>query len=209
LDLLVFLLPRSNVWLYAQFSIGIAGVVTAYALGDMIIYNRRKRAEYYAEQRALHSAAAHEAEEAIAFGNATELQQALIKKEKALKQDSEARETSKQRSIFARSKEWLFSGLKKEEEGGDFGTPERRLGYEGTSEEDDVLGERESSILRAIETKKAEVKSKTEIIFERERESEKKGGLLDRLGTETETSPTTPPKEAQKSGGWAAFMSRR
>jgi hypothetical protein len=37
--------------------IGIAGVVTVYALGDMMIYNRRKRREYFAEQAAVHGAA--------------------------------------------------------------------------------------------------------------------------------------------------------
>jgi hypothetical protein len=175
----------------------------------MIIHNRRKRAEYFAEQRALHGAAVYEAQNAISLGTATEEQQALIEREEALKQATEAKNIPNRPGMLTQSKEWLFSGLKKEEEGEDLSTPERRLGYEGTSKEDGVSGERESDILSAIKKKKAEGNENANTALERGRELERRGGSLDRLGTEAETNPANLPKEAPKSGGWAAFMSRR
>ena len=69
------------------------------------------------------------------------------------------------KGIFTRGKEWLFSGLKNEEEGEDVGSSERRLGYEALSEEDDSLGERESDIVRAIEDKKLAISAKARQAF--------------------------------------------
>lgn len=112
------------------------------------MYNRRKRAEYYAQQPALANGTIQEAQKAAILDTATEEQRRPIKgNEQATKSES----ASKTPGIFARSREWLFSGLKKE----DLGTPEQSLGYEGTSGDNTVLGRSESDILSAFEKKVA------------------------------------------------------
>ncbi|KAF4621545.1 hypothetical protein G7Y89_g14529 [Cudoniella acicularis] len=186
----------------------IAGGVTVYALGDMMIHNRRKRAEFFAEQKALHTSAMQNAQRALEFGTATEDQIAFLSREREHDAQVAALEKTKaeKKGIFKRGKEWLFSGLKKEEEGEDVGTSERRLGYEGLSEEDDTLGERESDIVRAIEEKKMAISEKVKQAFENEKEKQRTGGPLDRLGTAPKDGAS---EEQPKAGGWTSFMTRR
>ncbi|KAI9744097.1 MAG: hypothetical protein M1818_002249 [Claussenomyces sp. TS43310] len=186
---------------------GICGVVTVYALGDMMIHNRRKRNEYFAQQKALREAALHEANEAQRRGSPTEAQQILLMEEVQLMQQAEAKKAAKAQGVLARSKQWLLSGLKKEEEGDDYGSSERRLGYEGMNEEDDVLGERESDILRAIEEKKAEMQEKARSILEREKDLQRTGGPLDRIGTTSDAKKSE--NNGGGAGGWLSFMSRK
>lgn len=197
----------------------IAAGVTVYALGDMMIYNRKKRAQFYEEQKARHASAMHTARNAIANGIATEEQIKFIHREE--EHDAElaafAKAKREKKGIFGKSKDWLFSGLKKEEEGEDVGSSERRLGYEGLSEEDDSLGERESDIVRAIEEKKIALANKAKQAFADERERQRSGGPLDRVGTAQEKSakPEKPitgtfdnEDEKPKSGGWTSFFVR-
>lgn len=94
---------------------GIAGAITIFALGDMIIYNRRKRRDYFTEQSALHKTRLAEAKEAATRGAADEDQMLLINRERAADEAERARLAKK--GVFKRTKEWLFSGLKNEEEG--------------------------------------------------------------------------------------------
>jgi hypothetical protein len=183
--------------------IGIAGAVTVYALGDMVIYNRRKRAEYFAEQRALHSSAIYTAEQALHNNTITDEQRQLLADEFKAKALEAAKKASKGPGMFAKGKAWLFSGLKKEEEGDDFGSSERRLGYEGLSEEDDSMGERESSVVKAIEDKRQGIAEKARALLEKEKETQRTGGPLDRLG------PNRTDDEQPKSGGWTSFMTRK
>ncbi|KAA8577211.1 hypothetical protein MFRU_021g00800 [Monilinia fructicola] len=181
----------------------IAGGVTVYALGDMMIYNRKKRAEFFAEQKFKYAMALESAQKAAASGSATEAQIEFLNREREREEKVKLAEEAKKKSgPWKKSKEWLFSGLKKEEEGDDVGTSERRLGYEALSEEDDNLGERESDVLRAIEDKKLAIQDKAKSAFEAEKERQRKGGPLDRIGTEGE-------EEKPKSGGWTSFMIRR
>jgi hypothetical protein len=185
----------------------IAGGVTVYALGDMMVYNRRKRAQYFEEQKALKESAIRSARLAIDSGVATEEQINFIRREEEHKTqvDAAARAKAAKKGIFTRGKEWIFSGLKNEEEGEGVGTSERRLGYEALSEEDDSLGERESDIVRAIEEKKMAIASKARQAFANEKERQQNGGPLDRLGTETDGNGEGP-----KSGrGWTSWVTRR
>jgi hypothetical protein len=185
----------------------IAGGFTFYAIGDMIIYNRRKRAEFYQEQKSLKENAIRSARLAIAAGEASEEQINFISREEEHDAQLEAAAKAKaaKKGIFKKGKEWLFSGLKNEEEGEDVGSSERRLGYEGLCEEDDSLGERESDIVRAIEEKKMAITAKAKQAFAEEKERQRSGGPLDRLGTETEGVNGETPK----SGGWTSWMTRR
>ncbi|KAE9377119.1 hypothetical protein N431DRAFT_542532 [Stipitochalara longipes BDJ] len=185
----------------------LAAGFTCYALGDMMIYNRRKRAEFYQEQKALKENAIRSARLAIAAGEASEEQVNFIRREE--EHDAQLNEAAKtkaaKKGVFKKSQEWLFSGLKKEEEGEDVGSSERRLGYESLSEEDDSFGERESDIVRAIEEKKMAISGKAKQAFAEEKERQRSGGPLDRLGLESERSNEEQPK----SGGWTSWMTRR
>lgn len=178
-----------------------------------MIYNRRKRAQFYEEQKGLYAAAVHNARLAIEQGTASEDDIDFIRREEEetarvekLKADKAAKAAKK--GIFATGRDWLFSGLKKEEEGDDVGTSERRMGYESLSEEDDGMGVRESDIIRAVEDKKASIESKVKQAFADEKDRQRSGGPLDRLGTSA-TEKTASEDERPKSGGWTSFMSRR
>ena len=178
-----------------------------------MIYNRRKRAQFYEEQKGLHVAAVHNARLAIQQGIATEDDFDFIRREEeetvrmeAIKAKTEAK--AAQKGIFAKGRDWLFSGLKKEEESDDVGSSERRFGYESLSEEDNAMGERESDIIRAIEDKKESAERKVKQAFTNEKERQRSGGPLDRLGTSVEHA-TGDEDDRPKSGGWTSFMTRR
>ena len=187
----------------------IAGGVTVYALGDMMIHNRRQRAKFLEDQKAKQTAAVYSARQAIASGSATQEQINFINMEDAhlARLEVERKAKAEKTGAWAKYKEWLFSGLKKEEEGDDVGSSERRLGYEAMSEEDDSLGERESDIVRAIEDKRTAIAEKAKQAFKDEKDRQRTGGPLDRLGTETEGVDVGDEKP--KSGGWTSFMTRR
>ena len=178
-----------------------------------MIYNRRKRAQFYEEQKGLYAAAVHNARLAIEQGTASEDDIEFIARddeERARNSKMEVDNASKaaKKGIFATSRDWLFSGLKKEEEGEAVGSSEMRIGYESLSEEDDGMGERESGIIRAIEDKKKSVEPKVRQAFADEKERQRSGGPLDRLGTSGH-GDTASHDEKSKSGGWTSFMTRR
>ncbi|KAH6719142.1 cytochrome oxidase c assembly-domain-containing protein [Leptodontidium sp. MPI-SDFR-AT-0119] len=184
----------------------VAGGVTVYALGDMMIYNRKKRAQFFEEQKAIHANAIYKARLAIDDGTATEEDIKFISREDehAAQLEALARAKTEKKGIFKRGKEWLFSGLKKEEEGENVGSSERRLGYEALSEEDDTLGERESDIVRAIEDKKmAAISVKAKQAFAEEKEKQRNGGPLDRIGTKPQDD------DEPKHTSWTSFLGRR
>ncbi|KAK0644197.1 cytochrome oxidase c assembly-domain-containing protein [Cercophora newfieldiana] len=81
---------------------------------------------------------------------------------------------------------WMTSSLKKEEEGDDVMSNQRRLGYESLSEEDDSTGVRDSDLVRAVESKQALIREKAHEAFEKEKENQRTGGPLDRVGLDEE-----------------------
>ncbi|KAH8808543.1 cytochrome oxidase c assembly-domain-containing protein [Xylogone sp. PMI_703] len=190
----------------------ICGGVTVYAISDMILWNRRKRAEFFAEQRAAKEAALYSARQAVEAGTATvdQIEFVKLQDEHQAVLEKAAQEKANKKGIFTRTKELFFSGLKKEEEGDDVGTSEARLGYESLSEEDDAMGERESDVLRAIEEKKLALQSKAKEAFAKEKERQVSGGPLDRLGTAAEGQGIATAADGQKSGGgWFPFWGKR
>ncbi|KAL9119773.1 MAG: hypothetical protein Q9187_003668 [Circinaria calcarea] len=104
----------------------IAGGVTLFALGDMVIYNRRKRNAFYAEQHLLLQQRLAEAREAAARGIADEDQILLLNRQRAAEEAETARKARKGVLDYVKA---LFSteGLKQEET--DSGT--KLLGEEG------------------------------------------------------------------------------
>lgn len=176
-----------------------------------MIYNRRKRAQFYQEQKALHSAAVDNARQAIEQGRASKEDVEFIKREdeETARVERVKAEKAEKKGIFAMTKGWLFSGLKKEDEaeGGD--TEKQRIGQESLSEdEDDAFGKRENDIKRTIQDKKETTTSRMKLAFAEEKERQKSGGPLDRLGTPAMEN-TVSDDEQPKSRGWTSFMTRR
>lgn len=166
----------------------IAGCVTVYASGDMIIYNRRKRAEFNAEQKARYEAAIHTATVAIKSGTATEAQIEFMERDKAKQAHMAA--LANRKSIFKKGSEWLFSGLKKEEQAEVGGGPEALNG----------IG---NSLNRIAKEEATGLKDKAKEAFSSEKKRQV-GGPLDQLGTSAETA-----MDSSKSGGWMSFITRR
>jgi hypothetical protein len=159
-----------------------------YASGDMIIYNRRKRAEFNAEQKARYEAAIHAATMAIQSGTATEAQIEFMERDKAKQAHMAA--LANKKGIFKRGSEWLFSGLKKEAQ------VEVGAGPEAPSRV-------ENSLNRVAKEDATDLKEMAKEAFSNEKRSQL-GGLLDQLGTSGET-----PTESSKSGSWMSFITRR
>ncbi|CAL3963853.1 unnamed protein product [Diplocarpon coronariae] len=183
----------------------LAGGVTVYALGDMMIYNRKKRAQFFAEQKALHANAIYNARKSIEAGTATEDEIKFIKREDehVARLEEIARAKAEKKGFFKKGKEWLFSGLKNEEESVDLGGSEKEPDCERTSKEDATIGLGERDIVRAIEDNKMAITNKGKQAFAEEKERQRTGGPLDRIGTKAD-------EEVQsKSGNWTSFFGRR
>lgn len=181
-------------------------MVCVYALSDMMIYNRKKRAQFFSEQQAQHMNALHSAQMAQQHGTATEEQVALIETERAQAQAYADAEKAKaaRKGIFGRSKDWLFSGLKQDEEVlAEGGKKVEEVVKDVGGEAKEVVGANGSRILKAVEEKKEGVREKIEGAWEREKNAERTGGPFDRIGTGAAEEP------APKSGGWTSFMTGR
>ncbi|EHK98629.1 hypothetical protein M7I_5570 [Glarea lozoyensis 74030] len=183
----------------------ICGGVTFYALGDMMVHNRRKRAEFFTEQKALKASAIQTAKQALDQGVATEDQLAFLRREE--EHDAQlaaaAKAKAAKKGIFKKSKEWLFSGLKKEEGVELAENNEREISHGEISEEGSSIKERASDVSRAIGQTQSAISDKTKGAFEEEKQRQRVGGPLDRLGTATESDMD---EDKPKSGGWTSFM---
>jgi hypothetical protein len=201
----------------------------------MMIHNRRKRREYFAQQKALHDAAVYEAQNALRHGTANPEQLALIEKEEMGKRVLEAKEAEKSQAskegILAKTKSWLFDGLKMEDAvaaesirsevgrgDGEEGIAQRTeheermrmmaagMGTAPGEENEGMSGiGRESAILRAVEGQNAEIREEMQGATKREGEQDRNGGMLDRLGTSVQSGGEAP----KQGGGWMGFLSRR
>jgi hypothetical protein len=175
----------------------------------MMIYNRRKRAEFFAEQKAQYDAAIHTAKEALASGTATEAQINFLNMDNAEKARMEALKAEKEqkKGIFKKGSEWLFSGLKKEEGADDAAISQATLGVEAPKEQAESLVKVEGEVVKAIDEKKMTIADKAKQAFENEKERQRTGGPLDRIGVSTDDSKSG--EESPKSGGWFSFITRR
>ncbi|CCU81629.1 hypothetical protein BGHDH14_bgh05244 [Blumeria hordei DH14] len=159
----------------------IAGGVTIYALTDMIIYNRRKKAQFFHEQKTQLENAILTARKAINDGTATEAQINFIRME----DEHKSAKPKEKMNLISKSKEWLFSGLKTDE--GDFieksnspkNKPDREESKSSMNDNDKVismLSMEKQDIVNAkdqINTEKSLREDNQNLIAEKE---EKKGG---------------------------------
>lgn len=188
-------------------------MVTVYSLVDMMLYNRRKRTQYFIEQKAMLAAA----QAAFREGTASEAQMEILRKEAAI--DAAVREAKakrgekdyapdpwtgekkevepvpeKKEGVLKKSREWLFSGLKKEE------SPDARVRAVWEEEKEEVK-ESGSGILKAVEEKRKE-------FVEEEKERQMAGGMLDKLGLETEASNQAETKAEKGKSWWSSLTGR-
>ncbi|KAE9966378.1 hypothetical protein BLS_007042 [Venturia inaequalis] len=132
----------------------VAGVVVAISLGDMVVYNRRKRNEWYVVQQELHKRDLIAARSAMSEGTANEDQILLINQER-LREEAEAEKLQK-KGMFAKAKESIFGTEKKEEKkGGTMGI----TGITGREPQKEDLG-----VVKAVQEKVAEGKEKVKSI---------------------------------------------
>ncbi|TPX10116.1 uncharacterized protein E0L32_001313 [Thyridium curvatum] len=214
----------------------VAGLLTVYTTADMIMYNRKRKAEFLAAQEKMDADSLEAARLAYMRGDATEEQIALVEEANAAAEASgshifkmpgaltssssssssssseaaipspavEAAITAQEQATTEAAKQqkpgswrsWIFANLKNEEEGEDVGTSEARLGYESLSEDDDNAIVRDSDVIRAIEDKQAYLKEKARAALDKEKENQRKGGPLDRVGIDA--APAAAEKPAKK-----------
>ncbi|KAI9833178.1 MAG: hypothetical protein M1819_003801 [Sarea resinae] len=195
---------------------GVAGVVTVFALGDMIALNRRKRREFFAEEEKKHQFFLAAAQDAFAKGIADEDQIVLLNRERAA---AEA-EAEKKKGIFTRAKGFLVGGLKKDEDesvpaqedqqqqGGESlvastasaigGDVWKQGGSESTGETGDKVG-----VLKALDERRRgaerQLQTKTP-----------QGGYLDQLGENVATKAAeTSEKASSSSRSWTSWLTGR
>ncbi|KXT00216.1 hypothetical protein AC578_7001 [Pseudocercospora eumusae] len=123
-----------------------AAVATA-GITDMIMHNRRKKAEWLAQKQAESARDLAIARQAEAQGTATEDQILLINRERAAMEADFAKKN--QPGMFKRASNWLFSGLSKEEQKGG------RLGATATAAESaaSTAVQDTRSVMQAVEDK--------------------------------------------------------
>lgn len=221
----VALTAKANAFLSGP-KTAIAGAITIFALGDMIVYNRRKRRDYFAEQSALHKTRLIEAKAAAASGAADEDQVLLINRERAAFEAEKARLAKK--GLFRRGKDWLLGGLKTgEEEGaaieGGWAEVAETTGGVGLETSDVGGAEKTTHVLegrdgRPLLGRGKGVDSRSEIVRAvdaKRREGERAlesqgagGGPLNGLAANTSSSAPSPPP-AQSRGGWTSWVTGR
>ncbi|KAG9248697.1 cytochrome oxidase c assembly-domain-containing protein [Calycina marina] len=181
----------------------VAGGVTIYALGDMMIYNRSKRAQYFAQKESLEDTAIAEARAAIQSGTADQRQLDYI----ALRDAEDERiaaylnKKKEKKGLYKGTKDFLrdflFLGLKKEE----YNEPLEK--YMKSKNEGSTADEG-GDIMKSFEDKSNVVSEQAKKAFASEKERQRHGGPLDRLGT-----PASADDELPRSGGWTSFMTRK
>lgn len=214
--------------------------MTVYTAADMIVYNKKRKAEFIEAQKKMAADSLEAARLAYMTGKATPDQVTLV--EEAIEREAgagssnifskisllgaptpipssqpaqpeaatsgvtdaaaaawaESQEQKAQKELRQDSKKpsgirsWFSSSLGKAEEPED---ATKRFGWESLSGEDDGAGVRDSDIVRAVEDKQAYMREKAHAAFEREKERERTGGPLDRVGLEGSNGSTVPKKK--------------
>lgn len=149
-----------------------AGFYTIASATDMIMYNRKKKREYYAQQKRLKEEAVQTARLAAAEGTASAEQMTLLAEAKAGEEAESRKDT---RGIFTKTKDFLYGGLSKEEKGlALLNRPSEALLKEAEPE----------SSLGGITQGAGEGMGIVKAVEEAQKQHSVRGGLLDQLGEE-------------------------
>ncbi|OAL49376.1 hypothetical protein IQ07DRAFT_587950 [Pyrenochaeta sp. DS3sAY3a] len=96
------------------FATGCVGVLAVFSIGDMVVYNRRKRAIYFAEEERQQAKILANARAAVAEGTASPAQTALVT---GIAEEYEAMEKKKaERALPSRLLWWMHGDWKEEKE---------------------------------------------------------------------------------------------
>ena len=178
----------------------ISGMVATAGITDMILHNRRRRAEFFAEQRAKTARDLAVAKAAREQGTVTEDQILLINRERVA---AEAEAAKRNRpGVFKRTTKWLFSGLSSEEQkGGRLGTGTASPAAALQSTKVELLGEIEDrGVLQAVEEKVAAKRRQGERV---EEVLTPPGGPLDRQ------AQVALDTMSSASRGWTSWITGR
>jgi len=96
------------------FATGCIGVLAVFAIGDMVVYNRRKRAMFFEQQEKIQADILARARDAVSGGYATPAQTALVEgiaEEERLWQEKQANRKAPSKLLW-----WLHGDWKEEEE---------------------------------------------------------------------------------------------
>ncbi len=153
-----------------------------------MMFNRRKRTAWFAEQQANYDRSLAESRQAELDGTLTDFQKMFLNKERALEQ-AEAEQRAKQ-GIWKRAKGWVFGGLTTEEKpGGAFGfvseeALKKSLEKEAQGRQDAITTNNDEPV---VVSAAAEVGTRVNENRIRRQYPEGKlpGGPLDRLGEQT------------------------
>lgn len=113
-------------------------MVASFAIGDMLMHNRRKRSEWLADQQAKHKAKLDEARYILASGGTIDEDQRLLLNQERVQMEAAELQKNK-KGIFTKAKETLFASVPDEETKG---------GVLGAVKEKDGSG-----VLKAVEEK--------------------------------------------------------
>jgi len=183
------------------FTVLAAAVATA-GITDMLLHNRRRRNEWFAEQRAKSERDLAEARGALAAGTASEDQMLLINRERSAEEAAQAKKNRP--GVFRRTSDWLFSGLSKEEQkGGKLGAAAAAV--EASAADAGLVApapgqQHDRSVLQAVEDKVKANRRQGERVEEVVRPS---GGPLDRYAASAAAAILTTEKS------WEHWMFRR
>ena len=182
----------------------LAGGVATFALGDMIVYNRRKRKSFFAEQHMLLAQRLAEARQAAANGTADDDQILLINRERAAQEAEEARK-SRKGPLSAVTGLFSTKGLKEEDSRSGLDV----LGEEGLrkmSEESSIIEPAGEVMIEAQAVSKSGILQAAD---ENRREGEQEplkeeiiGGPLDQMAEQATAS-------AKAKGGWTSWLTSK
>lgn len=152
----------------------ICGLYATVALGDMMLYNRRKRKEWYAAEMAVYAKYLEVATAAEAQGTATDEQIKFLEKERTIQKAEEERRNRWR--LWKKTKEWLFKDLKREDGAvaSEVATADSRA-VEGSG-----------GVLKAVEAMRKEAAEEERMDKERPQ-----GGILDQLAGEKASMGST------------------
>lgn len=163
-----------------------------------MIHNRSKRAQWFQEQKAKHESAVFNARMKIQNGTASDDDIDFIMREEVeeARVQEFLRKKAEKKGVFKTVKEWMLGGLK--------------TAYDDENQTPKLWNEKPladtntGSAAETIEEKKVVIQSKAKKAFAEERERQRNGGPLDRLGTSVDEVDVPP-----KSGGWTSFMTKK
>ncbi|KAF2153253.1 hypothetical protein K461DRAFT_293527 [Myriangium duriaei CBS 260.36] len=177
----------------------VCGVFATFAIGDMLIHNRRKRKEWLEEQQQKSSVALEEARTAAARGTANEDQILLLNRERAAAEAETERKAKT--GILSKARDAMFSGASDvEEKGGKIMSEVRSAQEQRTksAQPSGFLEDVNSGVEKAVTKTKESVKSNIEFV---------KGGVVG--GPLDRQAAATANAISQQTKSWFSWGSGR